>query len=203
MNKKEYVKYYYMSNKEKFRDYHKKWYQNNKDKVKKYRLAHKTQQRLYEQKRRNTVKRKEWCKAYRQKNHLKWVEYNRKYRLKHRLQSRDYERNRRHRDSLYRIKYNLRLRLRYVLKFNKKLQRTDELIGCSTKMLNQHLEKQFTLGMNWKNYGYGWHVDHIIPCCEFDLSKEEEQRKCFHYTNLQPLWASENLFKSNKKTQTL
>jgi len=52
--------------------------------------------------------------------------------------------------------------------------------------------------MNWDNYGlYGWHIDHIIPCDAFNLIEEEEQLKCFHYTNLQPLWAEENLRKSN------
>ncbi len=45
--------------------------------------------------------------------------------------------------------------------------------------------------MNWENYGkFGWHIDHIIPCDSFDLTKEEEQRRCFHYSNLQPLWAT-------------
>jgi hypothetical protein len=48
--------------------------------------------------------------------------------------------------------------------------------------------------MSWSNYGK-WHVDHIKSCASFDLSKEDEQRKCFHYTNLQPLWAEENLSK--------
>jgi desulfoferrodoxin (superoxide reductase-like protein) len=61
------------------------------------------------------------------------------------------------------------------------------------------LEKQFKLGMNWDNYGRsGWHIDHIKPCASFDLTKKEEQLKCFHYTNLQPLWARENLIKSDK-----
>ena len=51
--------------------------------------------------------------------------------------------------------------------------------------------------MSWDNYG-DWHIDHIRPCCSFDLSKIEEQEKCFHYSNLQPLWAEENMTKGGK-----
>jgi hypothetical protein len=55
--------------------------------------------------------------------------------------------------------------------------------------------------MSRDNYGYrGWHVDHIVPCSAFDLTNIEEQKKCFHYTNLQPLWAKDNLSKGNKFT---
>ena len=74
-----------------------------------------------------------------------------------------------------------------------------ELIGCSIPKLRQHLENQFTFGMNWKNYGFGWHVDHRLPCSSFDLPNEEEQLKCFNYQNLQPMWASENKKKGAKK----
>ena len=73
------------------------------------------------------------------------------------------------------------------------------LIGCSLEELKKHLESQFKPGMSWKNRGRnGWHIDHIKPCASFDLSKSEEQHKCFHYSNLQPLWAKENLRKGIK-----
>jgi hypothetical protein len=71
-------------------------------------------------------------------------------------------------------------------------------LGCSSwDELKNYLEKQFTCGMNWENMGE-WHIDHIIPCSSFDLTNIEQQMKCFHYSNLQPLWAKDNLSKSNK-----
>ena len=60
--------------------------------------------------------------------------------------------------------------------------------------LKIHIEGKFVEGMTWENHG-SWHLDHVRPCCSFDLKNEEEQKKCFHYTNLQPLWAVENLSK--------
>ena len=68
------------------------------------------------------------------------------------------------------------------------------LLGCTIQEARNHIEKQFIDGMSWENYGK-WHIDHIKPCASFDLTKENDQRKCFHYTNLQPLWAKDNLVK--------
>jgi hypothetical protein len=74
-----------------------------------------------------------------------------------------------------------------------------KLTDCTMQFLRQYLESKFKSGMTWKNHGvYGWHIDHIIPISSFDLTKEEDQRKCFHYTNLQPLWAEDNMKKGNK-----
>ena len=91
-------------------------------------------------------------------------------------------------------KRNLSRRMRSL--FSKNGDQTIDFIGCSIDDLKLHLEKQFVDGMNWENYGlHGWHVDHIRPCCSFDLTDPEQQRECFHYTNLQPLWAKDNLAK--------
>ena len=65
--------------------------------------------------------------------------------------------------------------------------------------MKQYLESLFTEGMTWDNYGE-WHVDHIIPCDFFDLDIYSERKFCFHYTNLQPLWAYDNISKSNKSS---
>ena len=94
----------------------------------------------------------------------------------------------------FRIKQILYRRINHALKDNYKSKRTMELVGCSIDYLLNYIESQFEDGMSWSNYG-AWHIDHILPCCSFNLSKEEEQRKAFHYSNLQPLWAIDNLIK--------
>ena len=72
------------------------------------------------------------------------------------------------------------------------------LLGCSAEQLRTHLEEKFTDGMSWDNYGYrGWHIDHIRPCASFDLTDPQQQLECFHYTNLQPLWAEDNFKKGD------
>jgi len=73
-----------------------------------------------------------------------------------------------------------------------------DLIGCTPLELKTHLERKFTEGMSWDNYGK-WHIDHIIPCAAFDLTDPVQQRQCFHYSNLQPMWATAN-FKKGKRT---
>lgn len=78
--------------------------------------------------------------------------------------------------------------------FSKKSAKTLELLGCPVSKLKEHLEKQFTPGMSWENYGE-WHVDHIRACAKFDLTKETEQRECFNFKNLQPLWKLDNFRK--------
>jgi hypothetical protein len=69
-------------------------------------------------------------------------------------------------------------------------------LGCSIPELKTYLESKFQEGMSWENWGiYGWHIDHIIPLDAFNLTNREEFLKACHYTNLQPLWAEENLKK--------
>ena len=101
---------------------------------------------------------------------------------------------------------NLRKRISKVIKRNKKSNSTKILLGCSLEYFKNYIFLKFKQGMSWDNYGTGynnkgmqeWHIDHIRACASFNLSKSEEQRKCFHYSNLQPLWAKENWSKGAK-----
>lgn len=101
---------------------------------------------------------------------------------------------------MIKIKRNLRSRIIKLLKSTnvKKMYHTFELIGCSPDEFKKHIEKQFTDGMTWDNYGE-WHIDHIIPCFTFNLLEEDEQFKCFHYSNQRPLWAKDNLSRSRNE----
>jgi hypothetical protein len=123
---------------------------------------------------------------------VKTIEY---FKLLRRERDRRYYNNRYKNNPLYRIVHNLRHRVWEAVK--NKCGNTMELTGCSKDDLMKHLESQFTEGMTFENYGK-WHIDHIRPCTSFNLSDPEEQKKCFHWTNLQPLWAADNIRKSNK-----
>jgi hypothetical protein len=72
-----------------------------------------------------------------------------------------------------------------------------ELVGCDSKALRKHLRSLFKNGMTHKNYGQ-WHIDHIKPCASFDLKDVRERAKCYHYTNLAPRWAFDNISKKDK-----
>lgn len=101
-------------------------------------------------------------------------------------------------DPIFTLKILLRNRLKNALKNGFKKGKTLEMLGCSVEDFKLYLEKKFTPEMNWENYGSYWELDHIKPCDAFDLSKLEEQNKCFIFTNIQPLEKIKNRIKSNK-----
>lgn len=110
-----------------------------------------------------------------------------------------YINSRRQSDPGFRLRMNLRHRVWTALRGGRKAGGTAELVGCTLEDLRCYLERQFLPGMTWDNYGkHGWHVDHIRPCASFDLTDPEQQRQCFHHTNLQPLWATDNIKKGAK-----
>src|ERR1035437_2690014 len=86
-----------------------------------------------------------------------------------------------------RIACSLRVRLRKALKHGIKINTTEALLGCSFEQTKIHLESKFHPGMTWENYGQ-WHIDHIIPCSFFNLLDAQQQKMCFNYRNLQPMW---------------
>ena len=91
----------------------------------------------------------------------------------------------------------MRSRLRKYLTIHNitKRNKTFDIVGCTPEFLKEYLEIQFTEGMTWENR-CEWHIDHIIPLSS--AKNEDELYKLCHYTNLQPLWAEDNLKKSNK-----
>ena len=101
-------------------------------------------------------------------------------------------------DFIFRLVNIMRARTRLFLKSKniKKKNSTFEIVGCSPEFLKEHLENQFTEGMCWDLMGKHIHIDHIIPLSS--AKTEEEAYKLCHYTNLQPLWAEDNLKKGNK-----
>jgi hypothetical protein len=109
-----------------------------------------------------------------------------------------YYQNRMKMDTNFRLRNNFAAIISTDIREGTKSSTTTKLLGCSIAFLRKYLERQLKPGMTCHNWGiYGWHIDHIRPCASFDLSKPSEQRKCFHYTNLQPLWAKENLHKGD------
>jgi hypothetical protein len=108
-----------------------------------------------------------------------------------------YVRRRRQTNPQFRLANRLRGRLRQALKGTRKSARTLDMLGCTLEHLIKHLESRFQTGMSWLNQGK-WHIDHIRPLASFDLSDPEQQRMACHWTNLQPLWAIDNLRKNDR-----
>jgi len=127
------------------------------------------------------------------------VFWRKKNRKKINTYMKKYEKERKKKDPLFKLVKTLRNRLNSALSRKNVKRNTSiiELTGVSLLFLKSYLEGKFTEGMTWENHGE-WHIDHIKPCCAFDLRNYEEQKKCFHYTNLQPLWAKDNLQKGGK-----
>jgi hypothetical protein len=154
--------------------YKKKWYQNNREK--------------------HNAKSKKWQQNNREKHNALVRKSSKCPEAKKRINAR--LRERRKTDPQFRLAHNLRSRLRKALKGKNKSASTMTLLGCSIPHLKDHLEKQFIPGMTWANQGK-WHIDHMMPCASFELSDPEQQRQCFHYTNLQPMWSKENISKGD------
>lgn len=171
---KEYSAKYWVENKEKIIEYQKLYYADNLELKKEYSSKY-------------WVENKERLKS----NINNWKKNNPNY-------YKDYMKKRYHSDLEFKIISNLRSRFYHAIKGNTKSDSSLTLIGCSIKFLQFHIWTQFDKNMNWENHGSYWELDHIKPCALFDLSIKDEQKKCFHYTNLQPLKWEENRIKGKK-----
>lgn len=160
---------------------HENWLNNKESKSKyskEYQTLNKEKQKLYSKKHRQNERGIETRKKYRK------IEYKLKYGI----------------DIEWTLKLTLRNRLKNAVKNNFQKGKTLEMLGCSIQEFKLYLEKQFDKYMTWGNYGKNkyWEIDHIIPCDLFNLIDLEQQKQCFHYTNLQPLTIFKNRTKSNK-----
>lgn len=181
---------YYLKNREKEIKRAKKYHKLNREMVlakkKLYRKknAQKIKEYGAEWRKNNKELHKKLCDKWRKANKQKIDQYDK-----------EYKKTRYYTDNLYRLKSILRRRISIFFKRYPKTGSAVRDLGCSVLELKTYIENKFTNGMTWDNYGE-WHVDHIIPLASAKSS--DELIKLCHYTNLQPLWASENLKKGAK-----
>ncbi len=136
------------------------------------------------------------CKNCFVKNQCKYQKDNIKDRLRY---SNKYTSKRLKSDISFKLRTRIRQRLRIAIKCNYNKGSTIELLGCSIKHLKEYIESKFKPGMSWDNWSLkGWHIDHIKPLSSFDLNSPQQLKEACHYTNLQPLWALDNLTKGSK-----
>ena len=176
------------------------WRKNNLDKITKQNAEWRNNNPEYNKKWREN--NPEYYKEWRENNpeyYKEWRENNPDKTRKINTARAARDKERKIIDPNFKLKQNIRNAIRKAFKNNTKSGHTVELLGCSIEYLRQHLENQFKEGMNWNNYSLsGWHIDHIIPLSCFDMSNPEQQKRAWHYTNLRPLWAIDNIQKSNK-----
>ena len=145
------------------------------------------------------LKKRQWRAENQEESVRRVMEYQRANKEKYQARKLARHKERRETD----VEFNLKLRLRR--RMNGAMHSADttasastmQLLGCSPSELRSHLEAQFVDGMSWDNYGE-WEVDHIRPCVSFNLVDIAQQQECFHYSNLQPLWMSDNRSKGGK-----
>jgi hypothetical protein len=227
-NKKEYMKAYRLKNKEKLkeqqREYHKKYYQekreeikqkskeyyeeNKEDKIREYKEKtadiRKKYQEEYNKNYRNGEKREELLekkREYHWKNRERILkkknEYSKRPEVKKRVNRTNKEKYTN--DINYKLRTLIRSRLRLAIKDKQKTGSAIENLGCSIDELIVYLESKFKNGMTWENHTLnGWHIDHIKPLCQFDLENPKQFAEACHYTNLQPLWCSDNYSKGGR-----
>lgn len=145
----------------------------------------------------NQEKRRRYARDYYSSHREMYLEYFHNYDKNNRDKINKYKRNKINSDLQFRLACNLRGRLRRALTKRYKAGSAIRDLGCSIEQLKSWLMYQFQPGMTWDNYGE-WHIDHVKPLSSFDLTDREQLLEACNWYNLQPLWAWENLRKSDK-----
>jgi hypothetical protein len=190
---------YRLRHPEKVREYKRTYNSENADKI----AIQSAKWRALNREKVNEGKRK-WSKANIascRKRHKRWRDKNRQHV---RAYAKGYWKRRFQSDVNSAISYRLRSRIKQAVKHNKNEKsayRTMSLLGCSIPNFKIYIESKFEVGMSWENWGYGrdkWNLDHIVPCALFDLTKQSHQKRCFHFSNYQPMWQPENFKKGSR-----
>ena len=202
----------FVTKQEKIISYNHNWKRENRERVKEYNKQYREENNhwILPQQREYKVINKEKCEA---KMHEWWLENRHIKNEKNRIFMNEYcktpegkEARKKYRESKksdteFMLKKNLAGCIREAIKkqAGEKAYKSMELLDCTIEHVRDHLESQFTEGMTWDNMGRGgWHIDHIIPCAFFDLTKPSHQKVCFNWQNLQPLWEKDNCAKGDK-----
>jgi len=186
---------YEKANQDKIKAQKKAYYEANIDKAKAYNRTNKAK-----------AYRKAYCeanidkiKAYYEANIDKAKARKKAYYEANKAKANAYQNNRIKTNIQYKLSVRLRNRLYGALQGNFKNGSAVTDLGCSISELKTHLESKFQPGMTWDNWSFeGWHIDHIKPLASFDLTDRKQLLLACHYTNLQPLWAFDNLSKGDR-----
>lgn len=200
------IKVYREVNKDKINASNKLWYKANPGYYPKWRKENPEKAKAWRKE--NPEKVNATVKSWRKKNPEKVKAYNKLWEKANpemvKTYNNIYIKRRRKRDPAFRLNSNIKGAIYAALNGNKNGRHWETLVDFTLKDLKKHLEKLFTEGMTWSNYGKdGWWIDHKIPISVFNFTKPEHEdfKKCWALSNLQPLWAKENISKSNKLIQ--
>lgn len=195
---------YVENNKNKVKEYSSNYYQNNKQQISDNRKNARMQYRIENpiqpkpKKELDKDKKRDYMRNWRLSNKDKLKKYSEIHFTysKRKEYKKKYQQEQMSKPEYVLLK-RLRSRIYVALKRGVKSETTMSLLGCSIDFFKQYISEMFFKGMSWDNMGE-WHLDHKKPCVLFDLTKDDEQKKCFHYTNIQPLWSNDNLKKGIK-----
>lgn len=147
----------------------------------------------------NKSRLKQYKQKYYQENKEKLAANKIDYYQNNKLTIKSRHQTRMRQDLNYRLAVNLRKRIGVAIRSHQKTGSAIDDLGCTVEFFRCYIEQQFQPKMSWDNWNlYGWHLDHIIPLSSFDLTDRDQFLKACHYTNYQPLWASDNYKKGSK-----